>query len=131
MRRSAPILALLFVISARGAHADDTCPKVTAADVEQQWQRYAPSSNSKLIPYDELECVRKEVGTMSLVCRTKAGTPAHPSIVRMLVLMRGGSIETKIDGQTAGDCDEFRRVLAAFKNGLQIQERDVGIPYRP
>ena len=131
MWRSAPALALFLVISARGAYADDACPKVTAAEVEQQWQRYAPSLNSKLIQYDELECVSKEVGTMSLVCHTRAGMPAHPSIVRMLVLMRGGSIETKVDGQTAGDCSEFRRLLAWFKSRLQIQEKDVGFPFRP
>jgi hypothetical protein len=124
MTRSALALALLLVVSAGQAYADDACPKMSASDMDEQWQRSASRSSAKHFTQgNQLECVSLEAGTTPLVCHTKAGAPAHPSLIVWRMLMRGGAAEMRLDGYTAGDCAEFGALMFQFKYAMSVQER--------
>jgi hypothetical protein len=123
MARSAPALALVFIVSAGQAYAADPCPKMSVSDMDEQWQRNATRSSAKHFTLgDQLECVSIQVGTAPLVCHTKPGAPAHPSILLLRILLRGGSVETRTDGYTAGDCSAFQDMMLKFRNGMTMQE---------
>jgi hypothetical protein len=97
------------------AHAAEQCQPISAERVDQWWSYYtglpgaAPSGGN-----DKYECVGID-STKQVVCRTTPSNPAHPSIVIRTIVQDSNGISIKLEGDTAGDCAEFLKMMDEYK----------------
>jgi hypothetical protein len=124
--RAAPALALILVFNTGQVFADEACPRMSPSEIDEQWQKASRPSAQRSDLGDQLECLSSQVGTTPLICRTKPNSSAHPSILLLRILVRGGSIEKRTDGYTAGDCSVFQDLMSKFRSGMTTQEHRTG-----
>jgi hypothetical protein len=108
-------IAALMGISGAAKADDESCPKSSTADMDSQWNRYA--SQSRAQPFDtdgQFDCLFvPDQGP--IVCRTRPGHLAHPSLIIRRLVMNGGSLDIRMQAYTAADCAAFAQMMYQAK----------------
>jgi hypothetical protein len=105
------------VLACGSASADEVCRPVSAERIEEQWAYYQSQPPVQAIPGgDGYECIAvSKSSDEKVVCRTRAGHPAHPSIVVQVVSEENGAVYISLQADTAADCTAFLAMIDAFK----------------
>jgi hypothetical protein len=109
-----------FVLASASASADEVCRPVTPERIETQWSYYKsqPAVEAVQGGGDGYECItfsNAEAKETKIVCRTRPVHPAHPAIVVQIIFEKDGAVYMGLQGSAAGDCNEFLKMMDAFK----------------
>lgn len=102
------------VFSVAPVQAAPVCHPIAASKIQRMWTAYSSEPGAAVIPGgSSFQCVGID-RKYQVVCRTRRGHPAHPSIVIRTAVEKRGGIVVHTEADTAATCSAFLDLMREY-----------------